>query len=75
MLLLTGVMKTEYRVAIRSSLRNDFAEGVRQFWQTRISFVSMQNPKWNPSKLEEVNQSEVEALFEPLSPNVEELGV
>lgn len=60
-------LKMEFRMAVHSVIDSDFKEGVRAMLVDRD-----QNPKWNPAKLSDVTDCQVNRFFGPL-PDGDEL--
>ncbi|KAI3982684.1 hypothetical protein MKX01_010167 [Papaver californicum] len=60
---LNGVMKAEYSITVRSELRSYFAYGVQALLVDKD-----QKPNWNPLRVEDVDPSEVKALFKAIPP-------
>lgn len=63
-----GVMKVEYRLAMRTSTRGDFVEGVRA-----VLVDKDHKPRWSLSTLDDLDSEEVEALFSPFEDPSHEL--
>jgi enoyl-CoA hydratase len=60
------IMQLEYRVSSQLARKPDFSEGVRAF------VIDKDNrPKWSPSRFEDVNDEEIDAIFAPLPENEE----
>lgn len=59
-------LKMEYRIACRVLDGKDFYEGVRA-----VLVEKDNNPKWNPAKLEDVKEADIQAYFQPLTYNSE----
>ena len=58
-----NVMMIEYRLSQACMKGHDFYEGIRA-----ALIDKDKNPKWNPSRLEDVSDLRIEACFEPLGP-------
>ncbi len=54
-------MRMEYRLACRMATAHDFAEGIRARIIDKDSA-----PRWNPARLEDVDEAAVAAMFAPL---------
>ncbi|KAG0612506.1 hypothetical protein M758_6G033300 [Ceratodon purpureus] len=65
-----GVMKTEFRLGVRTATRPDFVEGVRA-----VLVDKDQKPNWQPPTVEDVATPDVEALFETFEYSIDELEV
>lgn len=63
---LPDCLKMEYRMACRVLENTEFYEGVRA-----VLVEKDNKPKWNPAKLEDVKQADINAYFEPLPYNLE----
>jgi len=63
-LCLEDCLKMEYRMASRILAGHDFAEGVRA-----ALIDKDQSPRWQPAKLGEVSEHDIDAYFEPLGEN------
>lgn len=64
---LRSCLKMEFRMAVHSVIGSDFKEGVRAMLIDRD-----QAPKWNPAKLGDVTEQQVDRFFGPL-PDGDEL--
>lgn len=67
-LTLNECLQMEYRMAVHSLEKSDFAEGVRALLIDRD-----QNPKWRPKVIEDVTEDHVKFFFSKFPSDSEEL--
>nr|WP_244303391.1 enoyl-CoA hydratase/isomerase family protein [Leucobacter coleopterorum] len=67
---LAAVLEDDLRVVVRIGQRPDFAEGVRA-----QVIDKDRSPKWQPSRIEDLDPAEVEAILAPHRPDETKLGL
>lgn len=60
---LSQVFQMEYTVALNATARSDFREGIRALLIDKTG-----NPHWSPSNIDQVDDDQIAALFEPAWP-------